>query len=245
MAIFLTAEETTWEGFLDKSSKFRVNTLTIPEYQRSYVWNDKKISSLLNGILLSYNQNRDNYFLGDVILCEEEKVSEGRMNYAIVDGQQRLTSLNLIASTIRQVAHERKFVAVEVACTEFIEASEKRAKFNLTLPDPVVENGGAHFRRLVQERNYNQLKNYVAPNGERGVTVDYILLLQQNFSAAYDMLHAKKEPFLQGLIGYIARKCRFFVKIVTDFVKAHQLFCTINNPGEQQSSLDFFKARFY
>lgn len=67
--------------------------LTIPEYQRPYRWNEEQIKRLLS----DYKENLtvSPFYLGSVILhqCKERKFLN------IIDGQQRLTTLALIAFT--------------------------------------------------------------------------------------------------------------------------------------------------
>lgn len=70
-------------------------TLTIPEYQRPYCWQDKQLDGLLRDIQ-SHNQRAQKlgvdlpYYLGSLILHQEGD----RLN--IIDGQQRITTLALI-----------------------------------------------------------------------------------------------------------------------------------------------------
>ena len=77
----------------------------IPEYQREYDWSKQNITRLysncLNGFYrLATSPNADAFtFLGTLILVEEKTKEEdfGGTSVAIVDGQQRLTTLTLLA----------------------------------------------------------------------------------------------------------------------------------------------------
>lgn len=73
-----------------------VGELTIPEYQRPYCWQDKQLHGLLLDIESHVaRKNDDNielpYYLGSLILHQED----GKLN--IIDGQQRITTLALMA----------------------------------------------------------------------------------------------------------------------------------------------------
>ena len=82
----------------------------IPDYQRNYDWNDNHIYRLivdcLNGFhRLSENERNsgESYtFLGTLILFEEKDNGSGfdRTSLSVVDGQQRLTTLVLIACAL-------------------------------------------------------------------------------------------------------------------------------------------------
>lgn len=66
--------------------------LTIPEYQRPYVWSEKQISRLLSD-LMEYNNisaNKPKYYLGSVIIHKDNGMLK------IIDGQQRITTALLI-----------------------------------------------------------------------------------------------------------------------------------------------------
>lgn len=66
--------------------------LTIPEYQRPYRWKYKNIKQLLEDIATNMNAGKQKYRIGSIILYKN-----GKNSYEIVDGQQRITSLLLIA----------------------------------------------------------------------------------------------------------------------------------------------------
>jgi uncharacterized protein with ParB-like and HNH nuclease domain len=72
--------------------------LTIPEYQRPYRWSEVQIKKLLNDYQLYLNDIAQSdteygYYLGSIIL--HQSTENGCLN--IIDGQQRLTTLALIA----------------------------------------------------------------------------------------------------------------------------------------------------
>ena len=68
------------------------NTLEVPFYQRSYVWNHDQWARLLEDMDFLTNYDRT-YFIGSIII--KQKISPmGRMD-TIIDGQQRLTTLSI------------------------------------------------------------------------------------------------------------------------------------------------------
>ncbi|ADP97344.1 protein containing DUF262 [Marinobacter adhaerens HP15] len=73
--------------------------LTIPEYQRPYCWQDKQLHGLLLDIESHVARKTDgnvelSYYLGSLILHQDN----GKLN--IIDGQQRITTLALMACLI-------------------------------------------------------------------------------------------------------------------------------------------------
>ncbi|TAT97836.1 DUF262 domain-containing protein (plasmid) [Rhizobium ruizarguesonis] len=74
----------------------------IPPYQRPYSWEKGNVELFLDDIWEAYQAKDEEYFIGSLITIEREK---GRL-YDVVDGQQRLTSLNLIFSRLRDAVDE-------------------------------------------------------------------------------------------------------------------------------------------
>lgn len=66
-------------------------TINIPAYQRPYRWTEDNIIKLFE----DYDEERKEYFIGSAVAVEKHK-EDGTMEYDVVDGQQRLTTLYLI-----------------------------------------------------------------------------------------------------------------------------------------------------
>ena len=76
----------------------------IPDYQRPYVWGEDQISTLLDDIsYAAINTPDSQYFLGSLVLHSDEKEFEGTryQENAVLDGQQRLTTLYILQAVIR------------------------------------------------------------------------------------------------------------------------------------------------
>lgn len=76
------------------SSEFEFH---IPPYQRPYSWTKDEVSVLFDDLYDFYtNEKDDNYFLGSIVLIKNDNDPQAD----IIDGQQRLTSLSLLLSSI-------------------------------------------------------------------------------------------------------------------------------------------------
>lgn len=64
----------------------------IPLYQRNFAWEEPEIEKLLQDIYESYNTQKNQYFLGSLIVIRRKNTNI----YEVIDGQQRLTALSLI-----------------------------------------------------------------------------------------------------------------------------------------------------
>lgn len=71
----------------------------IPVYQRNYAWGEGEITQLIQDVIDFIPDNPEdtkNYYLGTLVISERK-----RNIYETIDGQQRLTTLSLLASVIR------------------------------------------------------------------------------------------------------------------------------------------------
>ncbi|GAA8659906.1 DUF262 domain-containing protein [Helicobacter pylori] len=69
----------------------------VPDYQRHYVWDKDHLGALIDDLVGSYTNNReDEYFCGSIVIAKNQKDNR----WDVVDGQQRLTSFIILACTI-------------------------------------------------------------------------------------------------------------------------------------------------
>ena len=86
------------------------DTYAIPLYQRNFAWTYDEIEQLLNDVADAVQENRDNYYIGTLVVNKENDI------FKIIDGQQRTTALNLIALALK---HEFGFDRLEAVNLTF------------------------------------------------------------------------------------------------------------------------------
>lgn len=90
-------DNSQWLSVKDIVSKYK--KFNVPSLQRTYRWGEKEITLLLNDLYEFYNTNEDNtndfYPLQPLILKKSNKNDD---TWNVLDGQQRLTTIKLIAS---------------------------------------------------------------------------------------------------------------------------------------------------
>ena len=70
--------------------------LIIPPYQRPYIWGYKNIDKMIKDFREFLNTENQQYYMGSILLHKEKD-----NKYSIIDGQQRITSLILLAITLK------------------------------------------------------------------------------------------------------------------------------------------------
>lgn len=88
----MKAEERTISSILTEQICYE-----IPPYQRPYSWERENVQQLLDDLWDAYQAGDHEYFIGSLITIEKER----DRRYDVVDGQQRLTTLNLILAQFR------------------------------------------------------------------------------------------------------------------------------------------------
>ena len=70
-------------------------TYEVPIYQRNYAWEKDEISALIQDVYDAYIFNKQTYYIGTLV-----SFHKGDQVYEVIDGQQRLTTINLILKAL-------------------------------------------------------------------------------------------------------------------------------------------------
>ncbi|HFI0015411.1 TPA: DUF262 domain-containing protein [Streptococcus suis] len=71
------------------------STYEVPIYQRNYAWEKDEISTLIQDVYDAYTAKKQTYFIGTLV-----SFHKGDQVYEVIDGQQRLTSINLVLGAL-------------------------------------------------------------------------------------------------------------------------------------------------
>ncbi|MGX1949468.1 GmrSD restriction endonuclease domain-containing protein [Streptomyces anulatus] len=101
------AHETTFSKLVHGETQFQV-----PLYQRTYTWQRDELRQLWDDVLELVEDKRAGnapapHFLGSVVLAPERVAAGGMQRWLVVDGQQRLTTLMLAFTALRDCHRAR------------------------------------------------------------------------------------------------------------------------------------------
>ncbi|ENU26123.1 GmrSD restriction endonuclease domain-containing protein [Acinetobacter modestus] len=126
-------------------------TYIIPMYQRNYAWGEKEIDQLILDIQdyqkqpdqINQGQTHGNkkYYIGTLVVFER---SNG--TYEIIDGQQRFTTLTLLAICLKRLSQEEKIVLDMSWFNQFNLDFESRPKSSLTFQALLRGNHLQHLK---------------------------------------------------------------------------------------------------
>lgn len=101
LSLINSANAYTISGIFNPDSKIRY---FIPKYQREYAWKREQVEELLNDLW----GNQEGYFLGTILCINQTTDALKENTLEIIDGQQRLTTISLLYSTIYKRYSEMK-----------------------------------------------------------------------------------------------------------------------------------------
>lgn len=226
--------------------------LQVPFFQRAYVWNQDNWEELLNTL----SQESSSIFLGAVILQKREKDCSHVKSYAVIDGQQRLTTLSIllcacydlvdIDSLPSAVAGKYRFVVDSMLHTvdgdefnlKMVHSVFDRDAFKLVvdgrheIPDDACEGGVYHPERGIRALS-GDIRN---PDGSP---------LVDCYNFFYQKLRAKSEDFLRALLDKLTSDSdgnQFIVRVeLTKDEDAQAIFDVINSTGVRLTHADIIK----
>ncbi len=99
----LSANKEKLQSFLMGNNQF-----VIPFFQRSYVWKTENWSELFENIKEEYQEiqngnSQSEHFIGTIIIKQRESERVGSLEYDLIDGQQRLTTICLLLKAFYDV----------------------------------------------------------------------------------------------------------------------------------------------
>lgn len=222
----LVSASATPAGTLISSSVFR-----IPPYQREYAWTEDEVQEFW--LDLSRSLDQESYFLGLVILTQENDVKE------VVDGQQRLITLTLLAAALKQQAikWDRKALArrIQADFLRFIDYETDEERPRITLSD---ESDNSVFQNAISgdlQDQSNRIRNL--PKDAPPIARAYELI-QRQLEATL-----AADPFkeLGRWAEFIREKLYFAVFVHPDSASAYRVFEVINTRGRGLTTADLLK----
>lgn len=242
---------------LNTSDLLSRNRLTIPEYQRDFVWNAKEIVQLWDDLIAHYRSNSVNdviqtnpsaYFLGAMVMLDNKANS----SLDVIDGQQRLIALSCIAAVLRDKAKELDLVGPETQLLAMVGQFANGSWETRVLPS---ENKMRKFLVSTLLENRTQSKREKYWNEDK--TAIQLLGIEHSpakrVSSAITEIEKKLNLFLADCSEDAQQKrisaaiqvitgCVIVLKIkVTDHSTAYDLFESLNNRGIPLNQADLIK----
>jgi hypothetical protein len=214
----------------------------IPEYQRPYVWDKDQVTELLDDVMQARNSNPDTeYFLGSMVLKKNEK-EEGNtkyIEYDLLDGQQRLTTLFLITAVIRDLTDNPTLIDL---CEKTI--FQKENKY-----DNIPERLRVVFDIRNQVRDFiNEfVKQEGGTNKEKELAhkianLDEDISIRNMSKAILNIREFFKNNNIDDFFQFLRSNVLMIYVSADELDDAFRLFTVMNNRGVKLRNSDILKA---
>jgi uncharacterized protein with ParB-like and HNH nuclease domain len=209
------------------------NEYVIPDYQRPYSWGKDESVQLWEDILNFYKENKEAkinspYFLGNIVIYNKDS------SRYVIDGQQRLITLNLLISALLKSCNT--FKALEAVLYKKDKITDKLLNPKQIKIDHRVLGGNEndHLKAI--------LLNESKVEDERDKSI-----FQKNYEVfrgrIEEFFKQENSPEIKDFISTILDKIVVLPIECTDFESALTIFETINNRGMDLSDTDIFKSK--
>jgi hypothetical protein len=212
---------------------------SIPPYQRPYSWTTREAGQLLEDVLAASGAEDDiaadpDYFFGTILLLDasgdESPIGSDpwrSRGFEIVDGQQRLVTLTILACVLRDL---------ERGAGEEIDA-----RLDRLVASPADERTGSPRRHRItlRGREHQFLADHVQSPGGCASQPDHdalsvgeaaILDVRQHFLSELANLDAQAR---RALSAYLCERCHVVVILTRDVDRAHRMFMVLNERGNR------------
>ncbi|MEL6857642.1 MAG: DUF262 domain-containing HNH endonuclease family protein [Pseudomonadota bacterium] len=216
----LRAQESTLADLLCNGTE-----MAMPPYQRSYSWEISEAQSLLSD-LQDASENGESHFIGAIVLVRE---SSGR--YLIVDGQQRLTTLTILLSVLRDIEPDPTRKA-QIHAMIADDDSAAGAKWRISLN----HIDGPYLREAIQTRGAALTKD-VEPNDSESQ-----LRMTRNLENFIKSVRNMSPEAQRELADMIRNRIVLVKVVVEDWDGGYNVFRVLNTRGKAPNTHDIIKT---
>jgi hypothetical protein len=207
----------------------------IPDYQRPYAWQEEQASQLLTDLQEALERSAEEpYFLGSVVLVKDG----GAPKADVIDGQQRLTTLTILLSVLRDLTED----------------AELRGDLDRLVMEPGAKIRGLapRPRLTLRSRDADFFEKHVQTKGavdtllsltEDTLRTDAQKAILRNARVLHGSLTAQTEERRLELAQMLAERTFLVVVSTPDLDSAHRIFSVMNSRGLDLSPTDIFKSQ--
>ena len=194
------------------------NKYVIPIYQRHFAWSEGEIRQLILDIA-DASENTDNYYIGTLITYDR-----GNNLFEIIDGQQRLTTLSILLSLIKNKYKD-----------EYKKYISKSYSLNLTFDS---RKNSTYTLKALYDKDENDIEKYISEN-QNSITEGYIICKKVLTEILKEKFRNNEAKFFE----YLFNNVKILQVLVLEDTDLNHYFEIMNSRGEQLEMHEILKAR--
>jgi uncharacterized protein with ParB-like and HNH nuclease domain len=196
----------------------------IPVYQRNYDWKNAECKELLNDIISVETEDRGTHFIGSIVFVHEGTYSTSEVKeLVIIDGQQRLTTINIL------------YVALYRFAKETNRTQDAERLYNMFLTNQYAKNESSKLKLKQTDVNFFAFKAIILGTEKEYTTYSNVT---ENYNFFRSCINEDNfETILSGLNRLI------FVEISLERDKddPQRIFESLNSTGLDLSQSDLIR----
>ncbi|WP_283643282.1 DUF262 domain-containing protein [Croceibacter atlanticus] len=244
MAIEVAGKQITTNKIAIKDVFAEDMWFNIPDYQRPYVWGEDQISTLLDDIAhAAVNTPKSQYFLGSLVLhCQDKEHEEtAYIENAVLDGQQRLTTLYLLHAVIRD---KTKNSSRKSSCDKVIfqegnpdDGIPERMRVEFAIRSEVAKFVDKYIKSKEATLQVDELKQLIATSKDVSIRnmANAILIIQK-------WITDESNTEVDILFPYLRKNVVLVYVASGELEDAFRLFTVLNDRGIKLRNSDILKA---
>lgn len=222
-----------YKMMMDKLENFLINKwcFSIPRYQRKYIWSKENIKQLIEDINL-YNEANSRFFIGNIVILEN-----GDNEYEIIDGQQRITTLQLIVLSMI-------YLYKKANSQELNDKIDYLKDFVYVL----LSNGKKINKVMIDDKSYGVLLNYCISKDKNYLKIDEYLekeesIFLEKFKNIVEIFEELKISSEEEIDVFRDKLINININVITTYNEqdAFTIFETLNARGVQLTQTELLK----
>ena len=209
------------------------NQFVVPLFQRPYTWDESRWKVLWTDLVELCEDETDSshakpHFMGSLVTVPTRSVPEGVSKYLLIDGQQRLTTLQVLLAALRDSAR-----GLPGALSEKLEKSHLVNQF---------EEGLDHFKLLPTQTNGDRTAFLAIIKGES--VTDSDSRVAKAYGWFQKKLKSRGSPDAERLAAVILRRLSLVSITLDHDDNPHLIFESLNYKGEPLTQGDLIRNYF-
>jgi uncharacterized protein with ParB-like and HNH nuclease domain len=209
------------------------NQFVVPLFQRAYTWDELRWKALWSDLAELCEDEGETirakpHFLGSIVTVPTRSVPEGVTKYLLIDGQQRLTTLQVLLAALRDRARD-----IPGTLAERLDKSHLVNQF---------EEGLDHYKLLPTQTNGDRIAFLAVIKGE--AAPDSSNRIAKAYGWFQKKLKSRGCPDPERLAGIILRRLSLVSIVLDADDNPHLIFESLNYKGEPLTQGDLIRNYF-
>ncbi|MDK9592263.1 DUF262 domain-containing protein [Propionibacterium freudenreichii] len=211
--------------------------LEIPDYQRSFSWSDDEVRELWDDVLKAIRDNVPDYFLGSMV------TTAGAERDQVIDGQQRLATVSILFSAMRDILKSRSDERAEDIERDYL--GRKNIRTREWQPKLKLNSDDNAIFQLIIEGRFSEAKRQATRDSHKALVKAYEILHEKMEQAIADLPATSWQAPLVELHEYLLSSANIIRVSVPSESRAFVIFETLNDRGLNLSTADLLKGHLF